>query len=122
MSITRKDFCGGLAGGSVLLLLQACGGGGSDYGGGTPAPAACGATAIANNHGHALTIARADLDALVDKTYDIRANADHNHTVTFTPAQLQALKAGMSVMVTSTTGISPVVMVTHTHLVTSGCP
>ena len=121
MTITRKEFCAGMAGGSVVLLLQACGGGGSSYGG-TPAPAACGATAIAGNHGHTLTIARADLDSLVDMSYNIAGMADHPHSVTFTPAQLQQLKAGTAVVVTSTSGSSPVGMVVHTHVVTSSCP
>ena len=116
MSITRKDFCGGLAGGSVLLLLQACGGGGSSGGGGTIA--ACGASgaAIAGNHGHVLTIAKADLDSLTDKTYSIAGSAGHDHSVTLTVAQLQQLKAGMGVIVTSTMTNA------HSHAVTSSCP
>jgi hypothetical protein len=116
MTITRKQFLHASAGGTVLLLLKACGG--SDDGDGSPPPAqACGATgaAIAGNHGHALSIARADLDSTTSKTYDITAAANHPHSVTFTPAQLQALKAGQSVTVTSTTDAL------HDHAVTASC-
>ena len=65
MSMTRKEFCGGLAGGTVLLLFQGCGGGGgysgSSSGGMMSTTTSCGASgsAIAGNHGHVLTIARA---------------------------------------------------------------
>ena len=116
MTITRKGFLGAAAGGTVVLLLQACGGGG----GGDddpPPPQSCGAAgaAIAGNHGHALAIPSADLDAATSRTYSIAGTADHAHSVTFTPTQLQALKAGQSVMVTSTTQLS------HDHVVTASC-
>ena len=121
MNITRKQFCGVLAGGSVVLLLKACGGGGYS------APAAgtamsCGAsgTAIAGNHGHLLVIAAADLDSMVNKTYSIQYTADHDHQVTFTPAQLQTLKGGGSVTVTSTVGTSAA-FPAHSHSVTATC-
>jgi hypothetical protein len=115
MAITRKDFLGTLGGGTVLLILHGCGGGGDD-----PPPAqaqGCGASgaAIAGNHGHALTIARADLDATSNRSYDITGSANHPHTVTFTPAQLQALKAGQTVIVLSSTNAA------HDHAVTASC-
>lgn len=114
MTITRKDFLGAAAGSTVLLLLQGCGGGGDN----PPPPAqSCGASgaAIAGNHGHSLSIARADLDATTNQTYNITGTANHAHSVTFTPAQLQALKAGQSVMVNSTTDAA------HDHAVTASC-
>jgi hypothetical protein len=133
MAITRKDFLGAAAGGTVLLLLQGCGGGGDggetdntqpggDGGGGgggndDPGAQSCGAgdAAIAGNHGHALSIPAADLTSTSNRTYDITGTADHGHSVTFTPAQLQALGAGQSVMVTSTTDSA------HDHVVTARC-
>jgi hypothetical protein len=74
MNITRKQFCGGLAGGSVALLLQACGGGGSSAppAGGTASGCGASGAAIAGNHGHVLVIATADLESLSNKTYSIR--------------------------------------------------
>jgi len=121
MDISRKEFCAALGSGTVLLWLQACGGG-SDYMGGTPAPppppGACGAegAAIAANHGHVLVIPRADLDSLVAMTYGMPGTAGHSHDVTFTPAQLQTMKGGGSVTVTSTTTDF------HNHDVTASCP
>jgi hypothetical protein len=124
MPMTRKEFCEILGGSTVVLLFQACGGGGSSYSGPAPppAPAACGSsgTAIAGNHGHVLTIARADLDSMVAMTYSIAGIAGHDHMVSFSPAQLQTLKTGGAVTVTSTTGdggLGP-----HTHNVTASCP
>jgi hypothetical protein len=125
MTITRKQFLGAAAGSTIVLWLQACGGGddadtpasGPAPGPG-PAPAAqCGSSgaAIVGNHGHALTIAAADLDALANQTYSIEGTANHAHSVTFTPAQLQALKAGQTVTVTSTTESF------HEHAVTASC-
>ena len=125
MDITRKEFCAGLAGGSVLLLLQSCGGGGSSYGGGGGTPAACGAsgTAIAGNHGHVLTIPRADLvSPTAPQTYHFTGTADHIHDVTLSVADLQNLYLGMSVVATSTTATGVASGIVHSHVVTSTCP
>jgi hypothetical protein len=120
MPITRKEFLGGLAGGTALLLLNGCGGGGSSYSGGSMMSySGCNET-IAANHGHVLTIALSDLDSMVDKTYDIRGTADHTHSVTFTVAQLGQLKAGQTVNVTSTTS-SSVTYGTHSHAISANC-
>jgi hypothetical protein len=118
LTITRKRFLGAAAGGTVLLLLQACGGGG--YGASEPASDStrdCGSSGatISGNHGHALTIATADLDSKVDKTYSILGLSDHDHAVTFTPAQLQMLKASQSVTVTSSRANE------HNHEVSATC-
>jgi hypothetical protein len=119
MEISRKRFVGTMAGGSVLLLFHGCGGG-SDYGG-TPAPApapspnSCSPAQISGNHGHALVIAKSDLDSPTQMTYDIHGVADHTHSVTFSTAQLAQLKAGTSVTVTSTTTLG------HEHDVSVTC-
>lgn len=113
MAVTRKQFLRAASGASVLVLLQACGGGGYD----DDEPGLCGASAgaIAGNHGHALTIPASDLDATTPRTYDISGTANHAHSVTFTPAQLQELRAGRSVTITSSTGSG------HSHAVTASC-
>lgn len=121
--MTRKGFLGAAAGGTILLLLQACGGGDDDAapatntGGGTTPSKTCGAngTAIAGNHGHVLSIPAADLDSSTDKTYSIQGSSGHDHLVTLTVAQLQALKAGQMVSATSTTDFQ------HNHVVTVSC-
>jgi len=105
MDITRKRFIELFSSGSALLILHGCGGGGS-YGG-TPAPApmptsGC-SESISGNHGHAVAVPLTDLDSTTAKSYDIRgSNPTHTHSVTFSPAQLQQLKAGTAVTVTST--------------------
>jgi len=125
MTITRKEFLGAAAGGTVLLLLQGCGGGGDDSDdddappSNNPPPSGqtCGASgaAIAGNHGHTLSIPSADLDSATSRSYDITGTADHGHSVTFSPAQLQSLKAGQNVMVLSTTDSA------HEHVVSASC-
>ena len=111
MAITRKTFLIQLVGGG--WVLTGCGGGGSSYVA-PPPGAGCNAT-IAGNHGHALTIAAADLNSTVDITYDIHGTADHTHSVTFTAAQLAQLKAGTMVTVTSTTTLA------HNHVIGEQC-
>jgi hypothetical protein len=120
MDITRKQFCGALAGGTVVLLLDACGGGGYSAPAGVVAMS-CGAsgTAIAGNHGHLLVIATADLDSMVDKTYSL-TGAPHDHQITFTAAQLLTLKMGGSVTVVSGPASAPA-MDAHTHSVMASC-
>jgi hypothetical protein len=64
MSITRRKFCGAMAGGTVLLLMQSCGAGDDDAD--KPAASSCGASgaAISLNHGHTLVIPLVDLDSI----------------------------------------------------------
>jgi hypothetical protein len=115
-AMTRKAFCGALAGSTVALLFQGCGGGGGDAGAPAPAPGAAECTdTIAANHGHTLVIAKVDLDSATDKVYNIQGAADHNHTVTLTVAQLRTLKAGTSLGVTTSTANA------HDHSVTILC-
>lgn len=129
MNMTRKDFCGALLGGTVLLFIQGCGGGGSDSGSTmdsatptpTPSPPSGGnpssgcTDSIAANHGHVLAVALADLDSATDKTYDIQGGADHTHTVILTVSQLRALKTGVSVSTTSSTTLA------HQHDIAISC-
>lgn len=73
---------------------------------GPDAPAGCSATdpktVVQTNHTHAphkLVIPRADIATAIamniSMTYHIQGAANHDHTVTFTPAQLMALQAGV---------------------------
>ena len=114
--ITRKAFCGALAGSTVALLFQGCGGGGGDSPAPAPAPGGAGCSdTIAANHGHILVIATTDLDSATDKVYNIQGGATHDHSVTLTVAQLRALKARTTVNVTSSTTLA------HEHGVTILC-
>ena len=73
---------------------------------------------IAANHGHSLTVPKADVAAAMDKTYDITGAALHSHMVTITAAQFAMLAANQSIMVTSTSNDPNM---GHTHLVTVDC-
>ncbi|HEU5297698.1 MAG TPA: hypothetical protein VFU71_23180 [Burkholderiaceae bacterium] len=120
MDISRKRFVEAMASGSVALLFTSCGGGGGYNGtpaaAPPPAPAnSCNPASISDNHGHVLVIAKSDLDSTTAMTYDIHGTADHTHSVTFSPAQLAQLKAGMTVAVTST------VTFAHDHVVSVNC-
>jgi len=104
MDITRKRFIELFSGASALLILHGCGGGGDydDPPAPAPAPASGCGEAISANHGHALAVPVADLDSAAAMTYSIMGAAAHTHQVTFSPAQLQQLKAGTPVTVVST--------------------
>jgi hypothetical protein len=115
VAITRKTFLIQLIGSG--WVLSGCGGGGSSYSAPpamSPAAGGCNAS-IADNHGHVLVVAAADLNSMVDMTYDIHGTADHTHSVTFTAAQLAQLKAGSMVTVTSTTTLA------HSHVIGELC-
>lgn len=114
--ITRKAFLHQLAGGGMALGLAACGGG-------TDPPvveSTCGGNDITANHGHTLTVPRADLDSTTPRTYSIGGAAVHDHLVTISVAQFAQLRAGQAVVVTSTEalfqGLTP-----HAHDVTVRC-
>lgn len=115
MALTRKAFLVQMVGGG--WVLSGCGGGGDGGGGGGPPPPSggvCGVS-ISGNHGHTLSLPITDLDSPTDKTYNIQGGAAHNHTVTFTVAQLALLKAGQTVTVTSSFTID------HEHSVAERC-
>jgi hypothetical protein len=132
MAIDRRKFCEGLGGSTALLFLAACGGGGSGSGSYmSPAPApmpppppgpvtSCSAITITGNHGHSLVIPVADLNSMVDMTYNIQGTADHNHTITLTPVQLGQIKGRMAATVISSIA-SSMTTSSHSHDVTSNC-
>jgi hypothetical protein len=143
-SLSRAEFLRLTFGGAAAALtFAACGGGATpqvdaapddvDAGGGSPdaaggpdaapgspdaTPASClddgGVVAIGGNHGHALTVSVADIEAAVDKTYDIQGDSGHNHTVTLTAAHFAMLADGTSIQVTSSNA-------GHIHSVTVSC-
>jgi hypothetical protein len=121
MTMTRIDFLRTLAGAGAAALgtsvLLACGSDDEDDdGGGDPNCAANGTRAtIGANHGHALTVAMADVTAAVEKSYDIRGSSDHPHTVTITAAQFATLATNNSLQVSSSSDAG------HTHTITVTC-
>jgi hypothetical protein len=123
MTMTRKQFLRTLAGigaGAIgASALLSCG---SDDKTEVDAPtsgANCTANgttvAINGNHGHILTVSKADVAAAASKTYDISGGAGHSHSVTVTAAMFAQLAANTAVAVTSTSDGS------HTHSVSISC-
>lgn len=121
MSMTRKEFLGSIVKGTALGAvaagaIAACGGDddGGDNNGGTDGACQIRAT-ISGNHGHGFTVSQADVDAGVERTYDIEGTAGHTHTVTITAAQFATIGSGGNLTVVSTTGQA------HTHMITVSC-
>ncbi len=73
------------------------------------------ATAITSNHGHSLIVAKADIDAGVEKTYSIQGTSGHNHTIVVTSANFEALKTSKNLKIESSRDNS------HRHDVTITC-
>lgn len=57
---------------------------------------------ISANHGHELVVSKEDVEAGVEKTYDIRGVSGHVHLVTLTAAHFATLSANGAVQVNST--------------------
>lgn len=72
-------------------------------------------TSIASNHGHSISVPVADINAGVDKTYNITGSGSHAHNVTVTAANFNSLRDNQPVEITSTSGGG------HTHNVTIFC-
>lgn len=70
---------------------------------------------IGGNHGHSLTVSVTDINAGVDKTYNIEGSADHPHQVTVTAAHFNTLKSNTQVVIASSVNSD------HSHSVTVSC-
>ncbi|HUS27047.1 MAG TPA: hypothetical protein VMZ53_01010 [Kofleriaceae bacterium] len=110
--MTRRELIASLASGAALV---ACGGNSV-----TPdATASCTDRGtipeIAQNHGHVLAITVEDIEAGVEKTYDIMGTSLHTHSVTITAEQFAMLRANQTITVTST------LVTAHSHSVVVKC-
>ena len=86
--------------------------------GGIDAPAmACPApkTTISGNHGHSFVVAPADVEAGVEKSYNIKGGSAHPHTVVVTAAMFADLKMNKVVTTNSSEDAD------HIHPVTVSC-
>jgi hypothetical protein len=72
-------------------------------------------SAIAGNHGHVITVTKADIMAGVDKDYHIMGAATHDHVLTITAAQFAMLALNTNISDTSTTTSL------HDHVITISC-
>jgi len=78
-----------------------------------PPPCTPGATFTAN-HGHVLPISADDVEAGIERTYNVMGTANHNHTVRVTTDMFAMLQANMQVQ-TTTVGSN------HIHTVRINC-
>lgn len=93
----------------AVPLISACGS--DEKGTCTVAAITLGDSTISANHSHAMTIPSADIDAGVEKTYDL-GGGTHTHQFTLTAANFTTLKECGRVTPTST------VMNSHMHNLT----
>jgi hypothetical protein len=122
MSLTRKEFLSsvvsGVAGVAGAALLVGCGG---EEGGADAAGRSCtmnGTTVdIGGNHGHVMTVSKADVVAGTLKTYNISGGAGHAHNVTLNANAFTSLQGNTMVTVNST----PEAGDGHTHSITIMC-
>ena len=73
------------------------------------------AVSIGANHGHNLTVSKADVTAGSEKTYTLTTGNGHTHEVTLTANHFAALQENNSITATSTNDGG------HTHSVTVSC-
>jgi hypothetical protein len=82
----------------------------------TPPPTCGTATAmIGSNHGHAIAVSAADVNAGIEKMYPIQGSSQHPHTVTLTAADFATLRETGTLMVMSSMDAN------HRHAVTVTC-
>lgn len=72
-------------------------------------------TAIGANHGHTLSVSKADVEAGVQKTYSIQGSSPHNHEVTLSASHFSSLKSNQQITVSSTSADA------HSHSITVSC-
>ncbi len=70
---------------------------------------------ISSNHGHNITIPKADVVAGIEKSYDITGSSSHPHSITVTVANFEKLKKNEQISITSSTDNG------HSHGVSVSC-
>ncbi len=73
------------------------------------------AVSIGSNHGHSLTVSKADVESGAAKTYSIQGTSGHNHSVNLTAGNFTTLKSNASISITSSNDDG------HTHSVQVSC-
>lgn len=125
MKISRKEFLRSIVGIGVgaagIAALASCGGGGDDGGDDEPPPGGdClmdgTTTSIGSNHGHTLTIPKADIELTTDKDY-MMTGGGHSHPLTVTAAMFAMLRDNASVQGRSKAGDGT----GHDHTFTVNC-
>ena len=116
--MNRREFLGEAVAGplaGLAILAVACDGGGDAPIDATPSCLQNGTrVTISGNHGHALVIPIADIQAGADKTYEL-GGTDHTHEVTLTSRNFGLLASDQTVPVRSTTTNG------HSHPISIAC-
>ena len=114
--MTRKHFLAAAVTSVGGALMGSCGEGEDnyDYNGANTASGDC-TELISDNHDHVLQVTHEEVLAAVEKTYDIKGGATHNHRVTITVANFATLASHGSVILVSTVTSS------HSHTITVSC-
>lgn len=120
MKMTRKQFLEtALTALGAMLALGSAACSSSGNSGGSSAGGDCSKAnalvTIESNHGHVLTVTPADVKAAVGKTYHIKGNATHDHTVKLDTPEFQQLAQGQTVYVISSETLN------HQHPITIVC-
>jgi len=98
--------------GTATITVLGCDDDSSTPAGRTPDNAVDTIGVISNNHGHAAVITGAAMMAGGALQLSIRGNADHDHMISLSAADVVSVRGGSRVSVTSTNGDG------HTHTVT----
>ncbi|MFN0250551.1 MAG: hypothetical protein ACKV2T_26970 [Kofleriaceae bacterium] len=115
--MTRKQFLRSVlgigAGVGAVAFISACG---DDGGSAVDAGNTCTnpVNQIGSNHGHALAIPIADVNAGAAQTYNLTGGA-HAHTLAISATQFTQIKNGQTLNIATSTGAA------HTHMVTIMC-
>lgn len=72
-------------------------------------------SSIGSNHGHTLQVSKNDVNAGVEKQYDIKGSSPHAHTVTVSASNFATLKTNQQIQINSTNDDA------HSHLITISC-
>ncbi len=125
----RKTFIQKTTGAILLAapayVLLSCSSSSDDSNTNTPPPGGGNRDCLANgtnssigaNHGHSISVPIADINAGVDKSYNISGTAGHAHSVAVTAANFDALRNNQSVEITSSSDTGD----GHLHNVTIFC-
>ena len=70
---------------------------------------------VSANHGHSVVVTKADVQAGIEKQYNIQGSADHPHTITVSASNFSTLQTNQQIQVTSTSGSG------HTHSISISC-
>ncbi len=70
---------------------------------------------VSSNHGHSISVSKADIEAGVTKQYNIQGSSNHSHSVTVSESDFTSLKSNQQIQLATSSGGG------HTHSVIISC-